>query len=1014
MLLRKLSGLSRSRYINLAVLSYVGFALAWISSSDQFLALFTDSSGIVRLSTAKGFAFVAVTAVLFYLALHFLPSEANQQETSRLLSGSETPLRWPRWSAYLFAIACSFCLLWFRLSLPIAPETRPLITLFVLPIILSAALGGIGPGLLATALATINVCFFVTVPLYTLRINNPEDQLQLGFLVLTGVIVSLLAEILHRTLRRLETASVLQALTLSSAGDAIITTDREGMITLLNPAAERLTGWSQARAIGQPLRVLEILEAPTSCAISEVVQRVLGIDQAPLLDQEATLRKPDGAERLLDMSVAPICLPDGGIVGAILTFRDVTARRQAEETLRQSEARYTRVIEGSNQGFWEWNLKTKTFTTSARFESMLGFAYGERSFAIEQWPEIVHPEDMPKALASIEKHIKGETPAHHAEIRCRTKNNEWKWVLTHGRIVEYDEDGAPLVMAGTHTDISERKMAETALQQAAIVFESTQEGVIITDSETRIIMVNAAFTRLTGYSKTDVIGKKPSLLNSGRTSQACYAAMWNDLNSLGYWQGELVDRSKNGEIFSVLSSINTVKDDSGSVTNYVSVFMDISTLKASEEELHFLANHDSLTKLPNRRLLFSQLEHGLAKIRRDGGTLGLLIFDLDRFKDVNDSFGHLIGDQLLQQVAARLSERLRSSDTIARLGGDEFTVLLGDLSRPEDAARVAEEIIETLNQAFRLPNGVDIRTSASIGISFSTGSEITAETLLQQADAAMYRAKEAGRGRFQYYSENMTIAARERVDIDNRLRQAIKHNEFRVYYQPQVDIVSGRIVGAEALVRWQDANEGLIPPSRFIPVAEETGMIRDIGEWVLRETCRQGRAWSDAGLPPIVLAVNISAHQIRHGNLIETVDRILGETGFSPRFLELELTESALMEKTNEVSTLLNDLRARQIRLAIDDFGTGYSSLAYLKRFPLDILKIDKSFIDDISHDQDDREIIKAVIEMGHALGIKVLAEGVESGEQLAFLQAQGCDAYQGYFCSKPVPADVFSRLLSR
>ena len=889
-----------------------------------------------------------------------------------------------------------------------------MITLFVLPIILSAAIGGVGPGLLATALATLNVCFFVTLPLYTLKIDNLEDQLQVGFLILTGVIVSALAEILHRTLHRLEATRVLQAVTLSSAGDAIITTDRLGVITLLNPAAEQLTGWTRTEAIGQPLSIFDIRETPSGSPISEVVQGILGMGPATQLNPEIVLRNQNGKERLLDMTVAPISASSGRIIGVILSFRDVTERRHAEDILRQSEARYARVIDGSNQGFWEWNLKTNTFTTSPHFEAMLGFEFGERSFAVDQWPNIVHPEDMPKAQASIDKHLKGETPAHYAEIRCLTKNKEWKWILTQGRIVEYDENDAPLLMAGTHTDISERKQAEASLQQAAIVFESTQEGVLITDAETRILMVNRAFTRLTGYSEADVLGQKPSLLNSGRTSQECYAAMWSDLNTVGYWQGELLDRRKNGEIFSVLSSINAVKDNTGSVTNYVSVFMDISTLKASEEELNFLAHHDALTKLPNRRLLFSQLEHGLTKIRRDGGILGLLIFDLDRFKDVNDSFGHLIGDQLLQQVATRLSERLRSSDTIARLGGDEFTVLLEELTRPEDAARVAGEIIEALRLPFKLPNGIDIRTSASIGISFSTGAEITAETLLQQADAAMYRAKAAGRGRFQYFSESMTIAARERIDIDNRLRQALKLNEFRVHYQPQVDIVSGRIIGAEALIRWLDPNEGLIPPGRFIPVAEETGMIRDIGEWVLGEACRQGQAWRDAGLPPIVLAVNISAHQIHHGNLMEIVDRILCETGFSPRFLELELTESALMAKTDEVITLLNDLQARQIRLAIDDFGTGYSSLAYLKRFPLDILKIDKSFIDDISHDQDDREIIKAVIEMGHALGIKVLAEGVESGEQLAFLQAQGCDAYQGYFCSKPVPAEEFSILLVR
>lgn len=869
--------------------------------------------------------------------------------------------------------------------------------------------------LLATGIAAFFVNFFVIQPAHSLLIANTYDQLQLSFLVANGVLVSILSEIMHHALRRIESVQQLQAVTLACAGDAIVTTDKHGNVTLLNAAAERLTGWSRQQAAGQPLtRIIKLFDA-TELGLQpaqDPLHKVLASSVPVKFDQETLLRNANGTDYFISMTGAPILMDDGTTLGMILTFRDDSERKLAEKALREKERRYARVIEGSDQGFWEWNLKTNQFDVSPRFESMLGYAIGERTLTVEDWPKIVHPEDMPKAWASIDNHLKGLAALHEVEFRTRTKNGEWKWILTRGKIVEYDTDGTPLLMAGTHTDISERKHAEAALRQAATVFESTREGVLITDANSRIVMVNRAFNLLTGYSEAEVQGKSPSLLNSGRNSKERYAAMWEEINATGYWQGELWNRRKNGEIFPVLISINAIKDESGTVTNYVSVFMDISTLKASEEQLDFLAHHDPLTQLPNRRLLFSQLEHSLAKIRRDGGALGLLMFDLDRFKDVNDSFGHLVGDQLLQQVAMRLSERLRSTDTFARLGGDEFTVLLENLARPEDAARVADEIIEALSVPFHLANGVDIRTSASIGISFLAGEETTAESLLQQADSAMYRAKAEGRGHFQYFSESMTLAARERIDLDSRLRRALAQNEFRVYYQPQVDISSGHIIGAEALVRWQDPREGLISPSRFIPIAEETGMIREIGEWVLRETCRQGKAWLDAGLPPVVLAVNVSARQIRHGNLVARVDQILNETGFPPRALELELTESALMEEKDDVAALLNALRSRRIRLAIDDFGTGYSSLAYLKRFPLDVLKIDKSFIDDISYDQDDRQIIKAIIEMGHTLGIKVLAEGVESAEQLVFLRAQGCDLYQGYFRSKPVPATEFELLL--
>lgn len=1132
----------RNQYIVKVTLGYAVFALLWIFLSDQLLAAFTDISQMVWLSTAKGIAFVIVTGLLLFFALRFVPAgEHTQFSLDSIVVEPETPLRWPRWGAYLFAVAISLVVLWIRDALSVSSSVRPLMAIFMFPVILSAAVGGAGAGLLATGIAVLGAGYYVFFPLRGMQVASPYDLLQLGFLAGNGMLVSVLSEVLHRALRRIESAQQLQAVTLACAADAIITTDKLGKVTLLNAAAERLTGWPREQAIGQLLpAILDLVDESRLQPVADPVQKVLSAATTVTFDHDSVLRHRNGTRYFINMTGAPIRLADGATLGVIMTFRDdterkqmqaaliaqstllqemstvaqiggweydpatrsgswteqvarihevspvkdvddafvfgsgfygpdqerqlkaameqaihfgttydlelemttakgshkwvrivavpisehgrivklrgaiqdITTRKRAEEALRANEARYARVIEGSEQGFWEWNPKTGQFNVSARFESMLGYELGERTLSQEQWPKMVHPDDLPKAIASIEKHFKGETALHEAEIRCLTKSGEWKWILTRGKVVERDADGSPLLLAGTHTDISGRKRAEAALRQAATVYESTREGVLITDADVNIVSVNRAFTQLTGYSEAEALGKKPSILSSGRNSQARYAAMWAEINTTGYWQGELWNRRKNGEIFPVLISINAVKDESGTVINYVSVFMDISTLKASEEQLDFLAHHDALTQLPNRRLLFSQLEHNLAKIRRDGGALGLLMFDLDRFKDVNDSLGHLAGDQLLQQVAQRLSERLRRSDAIARLGGDEFTVLLDSLSRPEDAARVADEIIDALKEPFHLPNNVDVRTSASIGISFSSGEGTTAESLLQQADSAMYRAKAEGRGRFQYFSESMTVAARERIDLDSRLRRALLLNEFRVYYQPLVEIRSGHIIGAEALVRWLDPGEGLIAPSRFIPVAEETGMIREIGEWVLHETCRQGRQWQDAGLPPLILAVNVSARQVRHGNLVDSVDRILAETGFAPHSLELELTESALMEEKDGVAALLNSLRARQIRLAIDDFGTGYSSLAYLKRFPLDVLKIDKSFIDDISHDQDDRQIIRAIIEMGHTLGIKVLAEGVESAEQLAFLQEQGCDLYQGYYRSPPLPAEEFERFL--
>ncbi|MEY3880577.1 MAG: hypothetical protein RIQ94_1373 [Pseudomonadota bacterium] len=560
--------------------------------------------------------------------------------------------------------------------------------------------------------------------------------------------------------------------------------------------------------------------------------------------------------------------------------------------------------------------------------------------------------------------------------------------------------------------VIERKDAEAQLMLAAKVFEQSNEGFMITDTNLNIIKINDAFTLITGYSESDVLGLRANILSSGQDEQDFYNKFWESINVQNYWQGEIWNKRKNGEIYPELLNISVVRDNAGNISQYIGVFTDITQLKASEAELDYLAHHDVLTTLPNRLMLFSRLEHAIEAAKRDGKQLALLMLDLDRFKNVNDSFGHLAGDQLLQLVATRLTTRLRGMDTVSRLGGDEFTVLLENISHPEDAARIAQEIIADISNPWAIPNCGEVLIGVSIGISLYPQYGDTPELLLQQADTALYKAKESGRNRFAYFSNEFTLAARERIEMEARLRRAIVHNELRVYYQPQIDIISGEMVGAEALVRWQDPIEGLIQPNRFIPMAEQTGLITVLGTWVLRETCRQGRQWIDQGLKPLTLAVNVSPCQLRQGDISALVADILLETRFPAEYLELELTESGLMDHQSDVIGLLIKLRGQGVRLAIDDFGTGYSSLAYLKRFPLDVLKIDKSFIDDIPHHQNDMKIAATIIAMGHTLGFKVLAEGVETQQQLDFLQAQGCDLYQGYLKNRPLPADDFIKLL--
>ncbi len=448
------------------------------------------------------------------------------------------------------------------------------------------------------------------------------------------------------------------------------------------------------------------------------------------------------------------------------------------------------------------------------------------------------------------------------------------------------------------------------------------------------------------------------------------------------------------------------------IEQYANLVMLMIERYRDDTKIQKLAFYDPLTGLPNRRLMSERLRYGIESARREGKLLALLMMDLDKFKAVNDNFGHLAGDELLIQVSQRIQHRLRDVDTVARLGGDEFIILLKDIAHVDDAARVAELIVHDLNLPFQLIQSDNVQIGASIGISLYPEHGNDPELLIDHADTALYHAKDAGRGRFAYFSEELTVVVRERIELETRLRRAITNQELRLYYQPQVEISTGKIIGAEALIRWIDPENGLIPPNSFIPLAEETGLIEKIGEWVVYEACRQGKIWMDLGITELTIAVNVSPVQFRRCDLNELVMNALRDTGFPAARLELELTESGLMENQEKVVSVLNSLREQGIRLAIDDFGTGYSSLAYLKCFPLHVLKIDKSFIDDIPQLKDDMEITATIIAMGKILGFKVLAEGVETPEQLAFLEEKGCDIYQGYIKSKPLPADDFLKLL--
>ncbi|MFP4638964.1 MAG: putative bifunctional diguanylate cyclase/phosphodiesterase, partial [Guyparkeria sp.] len=573
-----------------------------------------------------------------------------------------------------------------------------------------------------------------------------------------------------------------------------------------------------------------------------------------------------------------------------------------------------------------------------------------------------------------------------------------------GHLVPVDVISSPLELDGRITatvtifrDITRAREVEQRLTQVSAAMGSSDEGMLVTDSDARILDVNRAFTRLTGYSREEVLGCNPRLLQSGRQDAAFYRSMWDAIERTGQWQGEIWNRRKNGEIYPEWLTISSIRDDAGRLTNYVGVFSDMSEIHATRDELERLARQDPLTGLANRSVFQDRLEHAVEHARRVGTGVAVLFVGLDRFKTINESMGHPVGDRLLMQVAGRIEQGVETDATVARIGGDTFGVIIEDERDIEAVEALADRLLEAILEPIHV-GGREVIVSASIGLAMRPQHGDDGLTLMRNAETAMYRAKEQGGETRAVYSADLTSRAYDRLELETRMRRGLERDEFSVHYQPQVCRKTGRVCGAEALIRWDNPDLGRVSPGVFIPLAEETGQVASLGRWVLETACRQARVWQEEGLPTITVSVNLSANQLHDSALPAEVDAILSRTGLAPNCLELEVTETALMRHPREAIETLNALKSQGIGLAIDDFGTGYSSLSYLKNLPIDRLKIDKSFIDGLPEGEDDRAIVEAVVAMADRLGLAIIAEGVETEAQQAFLDSIGVDIHQGHF----------------
>lgn len=776
---------------------------------------------------------------------------------------------------------------------------------------------------------------------------------------------------------------------------------------LFNKAGEELTGLSKETLLGKN----DYAFFPQDQADFFIQKDRETLKNGIVVDiPEEPIETPHGT-RILHTKKIPIVDKYSQPLFLLGISEDITERIERENALYESKEFLKESQKIAGLGSYTLDLRTGIWRSSDILDQLFGInkSYNRSE---EGWMAIVHPDERTKMDYYFKNEVLAKGQLFDQEYRIVRQNDKSvRWMHGLGKL-EYNSEGVPLKMLGTIQDITKQKLSSDSLLKLSLAVEQSPNSIVITDIEGNIEYVNTMFTKVTGYTKDEVLTQNPRILKSNETPQSVYDDMWAHLTRGEIWHGELVNRRKDNTIYVESATISPVKQADGTITNYVAIKEDITERKNAEAYIENLANFDQLTGLPNRVMLNDRVKYLLNMAQRNNEPLTVMFLDLDHFKNINDTLGHTIGDLVLIEVAKRIKEAIRDEDTVSRLGGDEFIMLFPNTDS-KSAMRIATKLIKVISKASIVEHN-ELTITPSIGIAIYPHDGEDFETLLKNADTAMYRVKNNSRNDFHFYTHEMQLHLARNLQLENALRNAIKRNELQVYYQPQISILTGQIIGAEALLRWNHPELGMISPAEFIPIAESSGQIIEIGEWVLRSAIKQTKEWMDKGFSPMIIAVNLSAIQFRQKNLLKVITDILEEVHLPNEYLELELTEAVTMIDPEYVINVMNKFHEQGIRMSIDDFGTGYSSLSYLKKFKVYKLKIDQSFIRDISTDMDDRAIVRAIIDMAHSLGLQTIAEGVETAEQLAFLERYGCNEVQGYYFSKPLPAVEFEEFIEK